>query len=64
MTGDDDNLVNPGNSKHLSDQMKRAELCPFVGAGHAVNIQFPEKLNKVLERSFKEAEEMVEKGGW
>lgn len=39
LTGDKDNLVNPGNSTHLARQMKRASLTKFKGAGHVVTAQ-------------------------
>lgn len=64
ITGDDDSLVKPGNSKHLADQMRRAEFSLFPGAGHAIYVQFPDELNRVLGRSFEEGGEIVEKGGW
>jgi pimeloyl-ACP methyl ester carboxylesterase len=39
ITGDSDNLVNPGNSLHLKKHLKRAELQQLKGAGHAPTIQ-------------------------
>lgn len=39
LTGDDDNLVNPGNSVHLAQHMTRATYTKFEGAGHALPAQ-------------------------
>lgn len=39
ITGDSDNLVNPGNSKHLAKHLTRAKLEIIKGAGHAPTVQ-------------------------
>lgn len=39
MSGDHDNLVNPGNSKHLKQHLPAAELHLIQGGGHAMTIQ-------------------------
>lgn len=64
ITGDVDYLVKPGNSDHLSNQMSRAEFVLFENAGHAINMQFSERLNQVLERTIEEGADRIQKEGW
>jgi pimeloyl-ACP methyl ester carboxylesterase len=54
-TGDWDHLVNPANSRHLVKTMggeDKVTFAEFKGAGHALQAQFPEELNKELEKCF------------
>lgn len=55
-TGDWDQLVNPGNSYHLRDNMPGATFRLFEGCGHAIQAQDPEGLNEELEQCFKKGE--------
>lgn len=50
-TGDQDNLVNPGNSIHLAQHMPRAQYTKIHGAGHALPAQVPDELNPALGRT-------------
>jgi pimeloyl-ACP methyl ester carboxylesterase len=54
LTGDDDNLVNPDNSKELAKRMPEAELVIWQDTGHALHTQWPERFTKLLERTFEE----------
>ncbi|UZJ54100.1 hypothetical protein CBS101457_003420 [Exobasidium rhododendri] len=64
ITGDEDNLVNPGNSKHLAKHMPRAELQVLVGSGHAPTAQLPRVVNALLDRTIKEGREELSNGKW
>ncbi|KAF8589993.1 alpha/beta-hydrolase [Ramaria rubella] len=60
LTGDDDNLVNPGNSTELANRMPEAELVCWEGTGHALHAQWPRRFNDLLERTFTEGRERFE----
>ncbi|KDN41887.1 alpha/beta-hydrolase, partial [Tilletiaria anomala UBC 951] len=64
LTGDDDNLVNPDNSRHLLANMPRARLVRLTGGGHALNMQFPARVNRLIEENVNEGEDLVAQGGW
>lgn len=71
VTGDWDNLVKPGNSKHLERHMASAKLEVLAGRGHAIQLQDPETLHRLLEENWEKgwrsrgAEEMggADQGG-
>jgi pimeloyl-ACP methyl ester carboxylesterase len=54
LTGDDDNLISPANSRYIKSCMPDAELEEWEGTGHALHSQRPRKFNQLLERVFKE----------
>lgn len=54
LTGDDDDLVNPENSKELARRMPEAELVVWHETGHGLHLQWPKRFNELLERTFKE----------
>ncbi|KAJ6547128.1 alpha/beta-hydrolase [Mycena capillaripes] len=54
ITGDDDNLVSPANSRYMKSYMPDAELEEWEATGHAIHVQRPKKFNQLLERVFKE----------
>lgn len=57
LTGDEDNLVSPSNSKYLSENMSKAEFIVFEKTGHAIHLQRPKEYSALLERVFKEGRE-------
>ena len=57
VTGDNDHLVDPRNSQYLKEHMPEAEYVVFEGTGHALQLQCPEKYNKLVERVMKEGRE-------
>ncbi|KAJ7470341.1 alpha/beta-hydrolase [Mycena latifolia] len=54
LTGDEDNLVAPSNSRYMKNCMPDAELEEWKGTGHALHVQQPKQFNQLLERVFKE----------
>ncbi|KAJ6606561.1 Alpha/Beta hydrolase protein [Mycena vulgaris] len=54
LTGDEDNLVAPSNSRYMKSCMPDAELEEWKATGHALHVQRPKQFNKLLERVFKE----------
>jgi pimeloyl-ACP methyl ester carboxylesterase len=64
ITGDDDNLVNPGNSHHMKKHMPKAQLEILPGVGHVTVVQEPFKVNAILDRAFDEADKRLEQGKW
>ena len=50
LTGDDDNLVNPSNSRRLAAAMPGAELIVWPDTGHALQLQRVDEFNALLER--------------
>lgn len=54
LTGDDDNLMDPANSKKLSQTLPSAEYVVWEKTGHAVHEQWPERLATFLEGVFEE----------
>lgn len=61
LTGDDDYLVDPSNSQHLSRSMPNAEFVVWEKTGHAIPGQWPERLAKFLEGVFDEGWERAVK---
>ncbi|KAI0361926.1 alpha/beta-hydrolase [Trametes cingulata] len=57
VTGDEDNLVDPSNSRLLKQHMPEAELVVREGAGHGITMQYRTWFNGLLERVFKEGRE-------
>ena len=60
VTGDQDNLVDPRNSRYLKDNMPEAELVLFEKTGHAIHLQWPARFNQVIERAIREGRERLE----
>jgi len=60
VTGDDDNLINPSNSRDLAARMPGSELVIWEGTGHALHAQWPKRFNELLERAFREGKERFE----
>ena len=56
VTGDQDNLVNPKNSAHLKANMPSANYVVVKGGGHALPMQLPEKINKLIEETVDKGE--------
>ncbi|KAJ7184206.1 Alpha/Beta hydrolase protein [Mycena filopes] len=54
VTGDDDHLVSPANSRYIKSCMPDAELEDWEDTGHALHVQRPQRFNQLLERIFKE----------
>ncbi|KAI0042717.1 alpha/beta-hydrolase [Auriscalpium vulgare] len=54
ITGDEDHLVRPSESKYLKDHMPEAEYTLWENTGHALHGQYPKKFNPLLERVFGE----------
>lgn len=55
LTGDWDNLVKPANSYHLAKHLATHDRTTFTvvkGAGHAVQAQYPDRLNDELEKNW------------
>lgn len=57
VTGDQDNLVAPTNSKIIKSHMPEAEYVMFEDTGHGINMQASERYNALLERTFAEGRE-------
>jgi len=60
VTGDEDNLINPANSRDLKASMPEAELVSWEKTGHALHVQWPKRFNELLERTFREGRERFE----
>ena len=61
LTGDDDHLVDPSNSKYLKEVMgDKAELIVWEETGHGVPAQWPKRTAELLERVFEEGKSKVE----
>jgi len=54
LTGDQDDLVNPANSRELAERMPEAEYVKWTEAGHGLHVQWPERFNKLIERVVEE----------
>ncbi|KAI0056226.1 alpha beta-hydrolase [Artomyces pyxidatus] len=54
VSGDDDHLVRPSESRYLKNHMPEAELEVWEGAGHALNGQYAARFNELLVRVFAE----------
>lgn len=63
ITGDEDNLVDPKNSRFLKKHMPEAELIEWHGVGHGISVQEKERFNEVLERVFREGRERLAETG-
>ena len=50
LTGDEDNLVDPGNSFYLKEHMPEAEFVQWEQTGHSLQIQQKKRLNSLIER--------------
>ncbi|KAH9174898.1 alpha/beta-hydrolase [Lactarius sanguifluus] len=61
LTGDQDHAVRPSNSAYLSKNMPEAEYVVWKEAGHAVQLQYVERFNSLLERVFLEGQAKVGK---
>lgn len=59
VTGDEDNLVLPRNSRRIKACMPEAELVEWEGTGHGINSQWPKRFNELLERTFWEGKQRV-----
>ncbi|KAI0736621.1 Alpha/Beta hydrolase protein [Fomitopsis betulina] len=59
VTGDEDHLVDPENSRYMKEQMPEAELVEWAGAGHGIQVQCRNKFNALLERVVKEGRERL-----
>lgn len=64
VTGDQDNLVPPANSKYMKEHMREAEYLVFEDTGHAINVQRKERYNALLERVFAEGREKARAEGY
>ena len=62
VTGDQDHLVDPKNSKYLKENMPEAELVVFEKTGHAIHLQWPKRYCELLERVMKEGAGRVQSG--
>ncbi|KII88937.1 hypothetical protein PLICRDRAFT_175189 [Plicaturopsis crispa FD-325 SS-3] len=51
VTGDDDNLVDPNNSRRMKAAMREAELVEWEGTGHAIHGQDVRRFNGLVERT-------------
>ncbi|KAJ7090226.1 alpha/beta-hydrolase [Mycena belliarum] len=60
LTGDEDNLVAPSNSRSLKSCMPDAELEEWTGTGHSIHVQRNKQFNQLLERVFKEGRRKAE----
>lgn len=61
LTGTEDNLVSPENSKWLAKWMQPendgVEYVVWEGVGHAVPVQVPERFNEIIEKNVKAGRE-------
>ena len=48
VVGTEDKIIPSNNSQILKNKIKGAELEQFIGGGHALMFQFPERLSKVI----------------
>ncbi len=63
LTGDEDHLVNPANSAHLRANLRRSATAIWVqGGGHALPVQFAERVNAAIERTVDAGEELARRG--
>ncbi|KZT03511.1 alpha/beta-hydrolase [Laetiporus sulphureus 93-53] len=61
VTGDDDHLVDPSNSRYMKEHMPEAELVEWEGVGHALQVQCKDRFNQLLERIIREGRERLAK---
>ena len=57
VAGDDDQMVDVRNSSYLKDNMPEAELIHWEGTGHVLQAQWPERYNKLLEKTIQQGRE-------
>ncbi len=62
ITGDEDNLVNPNNSRHMKACMPEAELIEWKRTGHGIHGQWRDRFNATLEHVFNEGRQRVHEG--
>lgn len=62
VTGDEDHLVRISNSFRLKTAMPEAELVQFPETGHGIHAQRKREFNQLIERTIREAQEMLESG--
>lgn len=60
VTGDEDYLVDPSNSRWMKEHMPEAELVEWEGAGHGIQVQCGDRFNELLERVVREGREHAE----
>ena len=61
LTGDEDHLVSPANSKLLKSAMPEAEYIQWENTGHGIQIQRRERFNALIESVVKEGREKSSK---
>ena len=54
VTGDEDHLVHPRQSRFIKANMPEAELVEFTGTGHSIHIQRAKELNEIIVRVIQE----------
>lgn len=54
VTGDEDHLVHPRQSRFIKANMPEAELVEFTGTGHSIHIQRAKELNEIIVRVIRE----------
>ena len=59
VTGDEDHLVHPNNSKYLKDNMPEAEYVEFSNTGHAIHLQWPKRYSELIERTIQEGKKRM-----
>ena len=59
VTGDEDHLVDPANSRYMKEHMPEAELVEWTEAGHGIQVQCQKQFNALLERVVKEGRERL-----
>lgn len=59
VVGDEDHLVDPGNSVYLKENMPEAEYVVFEHTGHGIHLQKPREYCELVDRVIKEGRERV-----
>jgi len=54
VTGDEDHLVDPQQSKFIKENMPEAELVEFSGTGHGILAQRTKEMNEIVARAIRE----------
>jgi len=57
VTGDEDNLVRPINSTILKEHIPQAELITWVGTGHAIHAQWPERYCELISKVIRDTKQ-------
>jgi pimeloyl-ACP methyl ester carboxylesterase len=60
VTGDDDHLVKPANSRRLKEAMPEAELEEWEGTGHGIHHQYAKRFNRLLARTWEEGRKKLD----